>query len=49
MKTFLNRLFILAVAIPILLWTTVYELVVGVPKLLFRAWKSEIQSMKDQW
>jgi len=49
METFLNRLYIIAVAVPILVWTTVYELVVGVPRLLYRSWKSEIDSMRNEW
>lgn len=49
MKTFLSRFFIVAVAIPVLLWVTVYELIVGFPRLLIRSWKSEIKSMRNEW
>ena len=49
MKTFLKRLLIVAVVVPILVWTTVYELAVGVPRLLYRSLKSEIQSMRNEW
>jgi len=49
METFLNRLYIIVVAVPVLVWATVYALVTEVPKLVMRVWRSETDSMRDSW
>jgi len=49
MKNLTRRLYITAMLVPVLVWTTVYELAVGVPRLLLRSWKAEIEAMRNSW
>ncbi len=49
MKKIMNRLYIAVIFVPVLVWTTLYELAVGVPRLLLRSWKAEIKAMRNEW
>lgn len=49
MKNLTKRLYIAVMLVPILVWTTLYELAVGVPRLLLRSWKAEIKAVRNSW